>query len=97
MCPIKHYSTAEKLAREATAIDPSVSFISLLHSDNQLTTKFYNSSKADVGGNVLTLTWCVLRSVRTESVWMPTDFPVPACPLRMREDLLSERSLTWKR
>ena len=30
-------------------------------------------------GNVLTLTSCVLRSDRTESVWMPTDlltFPV---------------------
>ena len=35
-----------------------LSFISMLHSDNQSesTTKFYNSSKADVGGNMLTLT-----------------------------------------
>ena len=40
---------------------------------SQSTTKFYNSSKAGVGRNVLTLTSCVLRSDRTESVWMPTD------------------------
>ena len=40
----------------------------------QSTTKFYNSIRADVGGNVLTLTSCVLRSDRTDSVWMPTDF-----------------------
>ena len=35
-----------------------LSFISLLHSDNpsESATKFYNSFKADVGGNVLTLT-----------------------------------------
>ena len=35
-----------------------LSFISLSHSDNQSesATKFYNSFKADVGGNVLTLT-----------------------------------------
>ena len=51
------------------------------HSDNQSesTTKFYNFSKADVVGNVLTMTSCVLRSDRTESVWMTTDllkFPV---------------------
>ena len=50
-----------------------LSFMSLSHSDTQSesTTKSYNSSKADVGGNVLTLTSCVLRSDRTESVWMP--------------------------
>ena len=58
-----------------------LSFILLLHSDNQSesTTKFYNSSKADVRGNVLTLTLRVLRSDQTESVWMTTDllkFPV---------------------
>ena len=58
-----------------------LSFISLSHSDNQSqsTTKFYNSSKVDAGGHVLTLTSCVLRFDRAESFWMPTDivkFPV---------------------
>ena len=51
---------------------------------SQSTTKFYNSSKAGVGRNVLTLTSCVLRSDRTESVWMPTDlvwFPVQSIRL----------------
>ena len=50
-------------------------FISLSHSDktNQSTTKFYNSSKADVWGNMLTLTSCVLRFDWIESFWMPTD------------------------
>ena len=39
-------------------VDRPLSFISLSHSDNQSesVTKFYNSFKADVGGNVLTLT-----------------------------------------
>ena len=52
-----------------------LSFILLSHSNNQSesTTKFYNSSKVDIGGNVLTLTLSVPRSDRTESVWMPTD------------------------
>ena len=51
------------------------SFISLLHSNNQseLTTKFYNSSKADIQGNVQTLTLCVLIFDKTESFLMPTD------------------------
>ena len=40
---------------------------------DQTTTKFYNSSKADVGGVVQTLTLCVLRSDWTDSVWMPTN------------------------
>ena len=50
-------------------------FISLSHSDNQSesTTKFYNSSNADVVSYVLTLTSCLLRSDRAESVWMPTE------------------------
>ena len=52
-------------------------FISLSHSDNQSeTANFYNSSKVDVGGNVLTLTLCLLRSDRTESFWMPTDLVI---------------------
>ena len=55
--------------------DRPLSFISLSHNDNQSesTTKFYNSSKVDVGGNMLTLTTCVLRSDQVESFWMPTD------------------------
>ena len=46
-----------------------LSFISLSHSDNQSesVTKFYNSFKADLGGNVLTLTLSVLRFHRAES------------------------------
>ena len=57
-------------------VNRPLSFISLSHSGSQSdsTAKFYNSSKADVGGNVLTLTLCVLRSDRAQSVWMPTDF-----------------------
>ena len=51
------------------AVDPFL--LSCCHSDNynqsESTTKFYNSSVGDVGGgNVLTLTSCVLRSDRTE-------------------------------
>ena len=67
-----------------------LSFISLSHSDNQSesTAKFYNSSKVDVGGNMLTLTSCLLRSDRVESFWMPTDlakFPVHSiCLLRKK-------------
>ena len=38
------------------------------------TTKFYNSSKADLVGIVLTPTSCILRCDWTELVWMPTDF-----------------------
>ena len=64
-----------KRVRRAQLVFRPHSFISLSHCDNQseTTIKFYNSSKADVVGNVLTLTTCVLRSDRTESVWMPTD------------------------
>lgn len=43
-----------------------LSFISLSHSDNQseLITKFYNSSKVAVGGNMLTLhAYCDLTSL----------------------------------
>ena len=71
-------------------------FISLLHSDNrsEMTTKFYNSSKVDVGGNVPTLTLCVLKSDWTESVWMPTDlvkFPVHSiCLLRKKLQHLAD-------
>ena len=45
--------------------------------------------KADVEGNVLTLTSCELRFVRTESSWMPTDlvkFPVHSMRL-LRKNL----------
>ena len=51
--------------------DRPLSFISLSHSDNQSesTTKFYNYSKVDVGGSMLTLTTCVLRSDQVESFW----------------------------
>ena len=67
-----------------------LSFTWLSHSHNQSesTTKFYNSSKADAGGHVLTLTWCVLRYDRDESFWMPTDtvkFPVHSVRLRRRK------------
>ena len=66
---------------EQTVCNRPLSFILLSHSDSQSesTTKVYSSSKADVGGNVLTLTTCVLRSVRTESFWMPTD--LVKCPV----------------
>ena len=75
-------------------INRNISFISLSHSDSQSesTTKFYNSSKADAGGHVLTLTWCVLRYDRAESFWMPTDivkFPVYSVRL------LRKSSATW--
>ena len=63
--------------REASLIKPEdspipLSFVSLSQGDNQSesTSKFYNSSKADVGGNVLILTSCVLRFHPTESFWM---------------------------
>ena len=51
-------------------------FISLSLSDNQSepTTKFCNSFKADVWGNVLILTYSVLRFERSESFWIPADF-----------------------
>ena len=56
-------------------VNRPLSFISLSHSGSQSdsTAKFCNSSKADVGGNVVTLTLCVLRYDRAQSVWMPTD------------------------
>ena len=71
----KHVNTSK------SSFKRPLSFILLSHSQNQSesTTKFYNSSKADAGGHVLTLTWCVLRYDRAESFWMPTDtvkFPV---------------------
>ena len=58
------------------------SFISLSHSDNQSesTTKFYNSSKADVQEKRADTDFArAERSDRTESFWMSTDlvkFPV---------------------
>ena len=71
-----------------------LSFILLSHSDNrsESTTKFYNSSKADAEGNMLTPTLCVLRSDWTASFWMPTDLvklpvhseaPAPGWPLSL--------------
>ena len=58
-----------------TAITPfrpqirPLSFILLSHSDY----KVLQILKSGRRGNVLALTSCVLRSDRTESVWMPTD------------------------
>ena len=47
-------------------------YLAVAQRQPELTTKFYNSSRVDVEGNVLTPTR-VLRSDQTESVWMPTD------------------------
>ena len=54
-----------------------LSFILLSHGDNQsVNYEVLQLLLADVGGNVLTLSSCVLRSEWTESVWMPVAFPV---------------------
>ena len=63
-----------------------LSFISLSHNSKQSesTAKFYNSSKADTEGNMLTLTSCLLRSDSNESVWMPTDLvKFLICPIHL--------------